>query len=412
MEHHIRYDEKQQALVLLDQRLLPATEAYFTCRTSKDVITALQAMVVRGAPAIGVVAAWGCVLAAWEVCRDTSSGLLGGDLAHPVPRPSAPALREVPNFAFLQNCPGQDRKSPAPSPKAVPSSSDAKLSDYQEPDWALQLDALLGALQKARPTAINLAWAVERMRRLWKKTDNPTEILRLWQDEAHRVQAEDIATNKRMGVYGAELIEAGDAVMTYCNAGALATAGFGTALGVIYAAHAQGKGITVIANETRPVLQGARLSAYELQSAGVPVTVVCDNACALLMRRGMVQKVVVGADRIAANGDTANKIGTYGVALLARAHGIPFYVAAPLSTIDRQVQSGEDIPIEERAAKEVTNIGATVITPAGVPVLNFAFDVTPGDLIAGIITERGVLRPPYADSIRHVFDQAKQEQSV
>ena len=356
MEHHIRYDDQEQALVLLDQRLLPATEEYFTCRTTGDVITALQEMVVRGAPAIGVTAAWGCVLAAKEAVG--------------------------------------------------------------EADWERKLDALLDALKKVRPTAINLAWAVERMWGLWKNgasnstSGSPAEVFRLWQAEAHRMQAEDIAVNKRMGEYGAELIDKGDVVMTHCNAGALATAGFGTALGVIYAAHAQGKGITVIANETRPVLQGARLSAYELNREDVPVTVACDNACALLMRRGMVQKVVVGADRIAANGDTANKIGTYGVALLAKAHGIPFYVAAPLSTLDREAQSGEDIPIEERPAKEVTNIGAAVITPAGVSVFNFAFDITPADLIAGIITEHGVLRSPYADSIWQVFDKAKQEQSA
>jgi len=354
MEHHIRYDHQEQVLILLDQRLLPASEVYFTCRATGDVIYALQEMVVRGAPAIGVTAAWGCVLAAKE-----AAGQVVG-----------------------------------------------------ESGWELKLDALLDALKKARPTAVNLAWAVERMRQLWKNADRPADVLRLWQAHAARMQAEDIAANKRMGAYGAQLIDTGDAVMTHCNAGALATAGFGTALGVIYAAHAQGKGITVIVNETRPVLQGARLSAYELHREGVPVTVACDNACALLMRRGMVQKVVVGADRIAANGDTANKIGTYGVALLARAHGIPFYVAAPLSTIDREAQSGEDIPIEERAAKEVTTIGAAVITPPGIPVFNFAFDVTSADLITGIITEHGVLRAPYADSIRQVFDKVKQEQSV
>jgi len=348
MEHHIRYDQQQQALLLLDQRLLPTIEEYYCCRTTEDVIYALREMVVRGAPAIGVTAAWGCVLAAGEVSADPRA-LSGG--------------------------------------------------------WEQALDALLDALKNARPTAVNLAWAVERMRRLWKSgtPSSLADVLALWKAEAARIQAEDIAVNKRMGAYGAELIAKGDTVMTHCNAGALATAGFGTALGVIYAAHAQGKGITVIANETRPFLQGARLTAYELHREGVPVTVACDNACALLMRRGMVQKVVVGADRIAANGDTANKIGTYGVALLAKAHGIPFYIAAPLSTIDRDAPSGADIPIEERPAKEVTTIGQAAITPEGVPVFNFAFDVTPAELIAGIITEHGVLRPPYADSIRQVF---------
>ena len=354
MEHHIRYDHLEQALVLLDQRLLPTVEAYCRCCTAGEVIDALREMVVRGAPAIGVAAAWGCVLAAREV--STASRPLSGS-------------------------------------------------------WEQRLDTLLDALEKARPTAINLAWAVDRMRRLWKNSApaSPAELLILWKAEAAKMQAEDIAINKRMGLYGADLIDRGDAVMTHCNAGALATAGFGTALGVIYAAHAQGKNITVIANETRPFLQGARLTAYELHREGVPVTVACDNACALLMRRGMVQKVIVGADRIAANGDGANKIGTYGVALLAKAHGIPFYIAAPLSTIDREAPTGESIPIEQRPASEVTCIGAIPVTPEGVPVFNFAFDVTPADLITAIITEHGILRPPYADSIRQVFAKAERE---
>lgn len=249
------------------------------------------------------------------------------------------------------------------------------------------------------------------MRGLWKKAAPGTvaELLPLWEAEALRMQAEDIAVNRQMGLHGAELISQGDSIMTHCNAGALATAGYGTALGVIYAAHEQGKKITVIANETRPFLQGARLTAYELQAEGVPVTVACDNACALLMRRGMVQKVVVGADRIAANGDAANKIGTYGVALLAKAHNIPFYVAAPLSTVDRKTPTGEGIPIEERPASEVTGIGNRPVTPEGVPVYNFAFDVTPAELIDGIITERGVLRPPYAQSIPDAFARAGTE---
>ena len=194
--------------------------------------------------------------------------------------------------------------------------------------------------------------------------------------------------------------------MTHCNAGALATAGYGTALGVIRGAVEAGKNITVIANETRPFLQGARLTAFELHEDGIPVTVACDNACGLLMKRGMVQKVVVGADRIAANGDAANKIGTYSVALLAREHGIPFYVAAPLSTIDRETPDGDHIPIENRTPTEVTHVGATQITPDGVPVFNFAFDVTPAHLIAGIVTEMGVLRAPYRESIAEAFRKA------
>lgn len=345
MEEHIRFDSQSPALMLLDQRRLPGIEEFFACRRVKDVIYALREMVVRGAPAIGVSAAWGCVLAAEET------------------RAAADA------------------------------------------DWQKALEALLDDLAAARPTAVNLAWAVGRMRGVWRqsKAQSPVELLNLWRQEAARMQAEDIAVNRRMGAFGAELLESGDTVLTHCNAGALATAGFGTALGVIYAAAEQGKKIKVIADETRPFLQGARLTAYELQRRGVPVTVACDNACALLMQKGLVQKVVVGADRIAANGDAANKIGTYGVALLAKAHGIPFYVAAPLSTIDRAAQSGADIPIEERTALEVTDIGGARITPEGVPVYNFAFDVTPADLIAGIVTEAGVLRAPYSQSIAAAF---------
>ena len=344
MEHHIRFSHDDNALLLLDQRLLPAKEGFFFCRNSRDVIHALKEMVVRGAPAIGIAAAWGCVLAAREL-----------------------ALR------------GRDEAGA----------------------WKEELKALLDALADARPTAVNLKWAVARMRDLWVQSSPGTlaALLDIWKAEAAAMQSEDIAVNRRMGAYGAELISPGDTIMTHCNAGALATAGYGTALGVIYAAHEQNKNIRVIANETRPFLQGARLTAYELAAHGVPVTIACDNACALLMKRGMVQKVVVGADRIAANGDAANKIGTYGVALLAEAHDVPFYIAAPLSTIDRSCPDGDSIPIEERPDSEVTHIGGTAITPQGVPVYNFAFDVTPAGLIAGIITEQGVLRPPYAASI-------------
>lgn len=348
MEHHIRFDYQERELLLLDQRLLPHEESWFHCRTVNDVIAALKEMVVRGAPAIGVTAAWGCVLAAEELA---ARGRGPNDL------------------------------------------------------WGQELHQLLDSLTAARPTAVNLTWAVERMRRMWDEGDpgSLANVLTMWKAEAAAMQAEDIAVNRRLGEHGAALLDDGDTVMTHCNAGALATAGFGTALGVVYAACEQGKRISVIANETRPFLQGARLTAYELHVQGVPVTVACDNACALLMRRGLVQKVVVGADRIAANGDTANKIGTYGVALIARAHDVPFYVAAPLSTIDLHTAAGEGIPIEERPATEVTHIGNTAITPAGVPVYNFAFDVTPAHLIAGIITERGVLRAPYGHSIKQIF---------
>lgn len=343
MEHHIRFDSGENALVLLDQRLLPLREEYVTCRTIGEVAAALREMVVRGAPAIGVTAAWGCVLALLEA----------GD----------------------------------------------------GPDWRDRLDALLHRLVEARPTAVNLRWAVERMRYVWRGTGDmdPDLLVRVWRAEAAAVQREDIAACQALGKFGAACIQDGDAILTHCNAGALATAGYGTALGVIRAAWEEGKKISVIADETRPFLQGARLTAYELQADGIPVTVACDNACGLLMRRGMVQCVVVGADRIAANGDTANKIGTYAVALLAREHGIPFFVAAPLSTIDTALDDGGAIPIEERPAREVTHLGDTQITPDGVPVYNFAFDVTPAHLITGIITEKGVLRAPYTISIREAF---------
>lgn len=349
MQPHIRFVPEASVLILLDQRRLPVAEEYVTCRDTKDVISALRAMVVRGAPAIGVTAAWGCVLAAREM------------------------------------------KS-------------------QEPDapWEAGLDALLDSLAAARPTAVNLAWAVERMRALWKNAapGGLDRLLAIWRAEAERIQAEDVALNKRIGDLGAALVEHGDTIMTHCNAGILATAGYGTALGIVYSAHAQGKNIRVIANETRPFLQGARLSAYELFRNRVPVTVACDNACALLMRRGMVQKVIVGADRIAANGDVANKIGTYGVAVLARAHNVPFYAAAPLSTIDRATSSGEGIPIEERPAREVTHLNEAPVTPRNVPVYNFAFDITPANLVSGIVTEQGVLTAPYPQSISAAFAAA------
>mgnify|MGYP003623282368 CR=1 FL=1 len=308
-------------------------------------------MVVRGAPAIGVTAAWGCVLAVAEVMRESASGLVDRDQ---------------------------------------------------------KLEQLLDDLVNARPTAVNLAWAVNRMRKAQKRHGpvSMSDLLALWKTEAACIHAEDIAINKRIGEHGASLIFDGDSVLTHCNAGALATAGHGTALGVIYTARARGTKFSVIADETRPFLQGARLTAYELQKNGVPVTVACDNACALLMSRGMVQKVIVGADRIAANGDAANKIGTYGVALLAKAHDVPFYIAAPLSTIDRNTPGGSFITIEERPEREVTHIEDKPVTPKDVPVFNFAFDVTPAALISGIVTEAGVLRPPYEDSITEAFKAA------
>lgn len=344
MEHHIRFEVQENTLYLLDQRILPLEEHFVPCRNTADIVNALQDMVVRGAPAIGVTAAWGCVL----------------------------ALEEV---ALL-------------------------------PQWREALDTKLTQIATARPTAVNLRWAVDRMRFVWRQMNevDPDILVRLWRAEAATIQREDIATNKAMGAFGAACIHDGDTIMTHCNAGALATAGYGTALGVIRAAWEDGKKISVIANETRPFLQGARLTAYELAKDGIPVTVACDNACGLLMHKGMVQCVVTGADRIAANGDSANKIGTYSVALLAKAHNIPFYIAAPLSTIDRDTDSGADIPIENRPDREVSHVGNHQIIPHDVPVFNFAFDVTPASLISGIITEKGVLRAPYGESICRAFE--------
>ncbi|WP_165077444.1 MULTISPECIES: S-methyl-5-thioribose-1-phosphate isomerase [unclassified Desulfovibrio] len=344
MNSHIRFDGEAGALHLLDQRKLPEVEADVGCVTPDDVIAALKTMVVRGAPAIGVTAAFGCALAARGVAaEDTEAG-------------------------------------------------------------RRRLEGDLDRIAQARPTAVNLRWAVERMRRAWRAAESAgplplPAVAALFEREALALQREDETLCRCLGRHGAALLHDGDTVLTHCNAGALATAGYGTALGVIRAALEEGKHISVIADETRPFLQGARLTAWELASDGISVTVACDNACAHLMSRGMVQAVVVGADRIAANGDTANKIGTLGVAILAKHFQVPFYVAAPLSTIDAATPDGAAIPIEERPAEEVTHIGARRITPEGVPVYNFAFDVTPGAFISAIITEAGVLRAPYGEAI-------------
>ena len=341
MEDHIRFDREQCALHLLDQRLLPTEERTVVCRTLAEVVEALQLMVVRGAPAIGVTAGFGAALALNDILKRGVG------------------------------------------------------------DWRAAYDAALDVLAAARPTAVNLRWGVDRIRRLRRAADqlDGAALLERIKDEALAMQAEDIAVCRAIGRAGEGVIGDGRTVLTHCNAGALATAGYGTALGVIRAAREAGKRVRVIADETRPFLQGARLTAWELQRDGFDVTVACDNACALLMGRGMVDVVVVGADRIAANGDTANKIGTCGVALLARHFGIPFYVAAPLSTIDPATPDGAAIPIEERPAGEVRRLGGRQVCPDGVPVYNFAFDVTPAAFISGIITEKGLLKPPFAASI-------------
>lgn len=342
MESHIFFDTAKMELRLLDQRLLPDREEVFVCRNYKDVIEALRTMVVRGAPAIGVTGAWGCVLALNELSGDEN--------------------------------------------------------------WRQSLHKALAAIATARPTAVNLRWAVNRMHSLIPGNSAvPADIIPIWLEEAKAIQDEDIRICRQIGYVGSVLIQDGDTVLTHCNAGSLATAGYGTALGVIRAAVAEGKNVKVIADETRPFFQGARLTAFELKKDDIPVTVACDNACALLMQRNMVQLVITGADRVAANGDTANKIGTFAVAILARYFHIPFYIACPLSTIDPTLAHGGLIPIEQRPSREVEEYGERRICPQDVPVYNFAFDVTPAHLIDGIITEAGILRPPYAESIAGVL---------
>lgn len=324
------------ALEMIDQRLLPLRFEYCRCNSASEVAAAIRTMVVRGAPAIGVAAAYGVAL---EVARRTADG----------------------------------RK--------------AQLSAF---------DTAFAELAASRPTAVNLAWALNRQRTVLahasrlETADFGTILL----EEAHAILREDIQSNRAMGQHGAALIGDGARVLTHCNAGALATAGHGTALGVIRSAVAAGKRVSVFADETRPLLQGARLTAWELAQDGIPVTLIADSAAAFLMSRGEIDLIVVGADRVAANGDTANKIGTYPLAVLAQRHAIPFYVACPLSTIDVQLTHGSLIPIEERSADEVTAVASVRLAPAGISVRNPAFDVTPAALITALITERGVLQRP------------------
>jgi methylthioribose-1-phosphate isomerase len=335
-------------IVMIDQRKLPHEEIYVRCKTASEVARAIRTMVIRGAPAIGIAAAMGIALG-MRHSKVTGTQKLAAE--------------------FHKAC------------------------------------ELMGG---TRPTAVNLFWAIERMKRTFARAAQAGESVDQIKDrldaEAQAIHDEDVASCRAMGTFGAEIVPADARILTHCNAGALATAGYGTALGVVRGAVEQGKRVVVFADETRPFLQGARLTAWELMREGIQTTVITDNMAGALMRRGSVNLVVVGADRIAANGDTANKIGTYTVAVLAREHQIPFYVAAPLSTIDLAVPNGEDIPIEERNAREVTHVGTAQIAPDGALVWNPAFDITPHDLIAGIITERGIVRPPYTESLRRVFE--------
>ncbi len=338
----VRFED--DAVVLIDQRKLPAEKTYLRLTTPEDVVRAIVEMVVRGAPAIGDTAAYGLALGA----------LQAGD-------------------------------------------------DELDTRWA-EMTALFAA---ARPTAVNLGWAVARMDRVFKKyrPEGPAAVRKALVADAHSIWREDVASCRAMGANGAKLIEPGARILTHCNAGALATGGYGTALGVIRAAHEAGKVAMVYADETRPFLQGARLTAWELAADNIPVTVITDNMAGHLMAKGEIDVAVTGADRIAANGDVANKIGTYMVATMCRRHDLPFYVAVPLSTIDLACPDGEAIPIEERPDREVTHVFDQVrVTPPGVQVRNPAFDVTPAELVTAIFTEKGVAYPPFKTSLAKLFE--------
>jgi methylthioribose-1-phosphate isomerase len=326
---------------MIDQRLLPTEEVWLEYSDYQGVAEAIKTMVVRGAPAIGVAAAFGAAFAAADIVA----------------------------------------------------------TDYT--DFAAQFAPRCAVLAATRPTAVNLFWALERMQRVAheQQTLPLSQLVQRLLDEALVIAAEDEQINKTMGAYGQHLLPQNGQILTHCNAGALATGGYGTALGVIRAAVAAGKDISVYADETRPFWQGARLTAWELQQDNIPVTVICDNMAGYLMQQGKIDAVIVGADRIAANGDVANKIGTYTVAVLAKEHGIPFYVAAPISTIDLSLMDGRSIPIEQRSASEVTHCGAKQLVPDGVAVYNPAFDVTPARLITAIITERGIAQTNAGSSL-------------
>jgi methylthioribose-1-phosphate isomerase len=330
-------------VVMIDQRKLPGAEVYVTCRSAPQVAKAIKTMVIRGAPAIGVAAAMGLALGV--------------------------------------------RQSKATGTQKL----------------AAEFYKLCEMMAATRPTAVNLFWAIDRMKSVFAEAATAgasvEQIQARLEEEARAIHDQDVASCRRMGLYGAELVPENARILTHCNAGALATAGYGTALGVIRGAVDQGKHVVVLADETRPFLQGGRLTAWELTRDGIDTTVITDSMSGAMMRDGQVDLVVVGADRIAANGDVANKIGTYTVAVLAKEHSIPFYVAAPISTIDLSTPDGTGIPIEERNAKEVTHLGPTRLTPEAAHVRNPAFDVTPYKYVTAIITEKGIARPPYIESL-------------
>ncbi|MBI2981941.1 MAG: S-methyl-5-thioribose-1-phosphate isomerase [Deltaproteobacteria bacterium] len=337
---------RDNKVLLIDQRKLPLEETYVECSDYMQVADAIRNMTVRGAPAIGVTAAMGVALGAMGV--------------------------------------------------------DAK--DFQT--FCGKMEGILTTLLKTRPTAVNLRWGVDRMRRVMMENQSSLlpELKERLKLEALRICEEDIEMCRKIGEHGATLIQSRQTILTHCNAGALATAGQGTALSLFYSAWNQGKRFEVFADETRPFLQGSRLTAWELAKNGIPVTLITDNMSAYFMRQKKIQSVVVGADRITANGDVANKIGTYGVAVLAKEHRVPFYVAAPTSTIDLAMATGEEIPIEERDTEEVTNFYRQRVAPDGIKVRNPVFDVTPHELVTAIVTEKGILRGPYGDGLKKLFD--------
>jgi len=338
---------QSDAVVMVDQRKLPAQEVYVRCKTAAEVARAIKTMVIRGAPAIGVAAAMGLALG---MRRSTAKGTR---------------------------------------------------------QFAVEFTKLCDQMAATRPTAVNLFWAIDRMKRAFaagvQAGESASELADRLEREAGTIHDEDLQNCRDMGQFGAAVVPAGARILTHCNAGALATAGYGTALGVIRAAHEQGRVRLVYADETRPFLQGARLTAWELVRDAVPTTVITDSMAGALMRAGEVDMVVVGADRIAANGDFANKIGTYSVAMLAQAHAVPFYVAAPLSTIDLAARDGSTIPIEQRDGAEVSHLRGVRIAAEGAGVWNPSFDVTPARLVSGIITERGIARAPFEESLAALF---------
>ncbi|HXQ23735.1 MAG TPA: S-methyl-5-thioribose-1-phosphate isomerase [Candidatus Acidoferrales bacterium] len=334
-------DWRNGTVVMIDQRLLPMQEVYRVCRDYREVARAITDMVIRGAPAIGVAAAFGIAL-------------------------GMARARGNPARAFERIC---------------------------------------KTFAATRPTAVNLFWAIERMRRAFARVSERSlvEIREALRREAQAIHREDIAANRALGKHGAALVPRDAQVLTHCNAGALATAGYGTALGIVRAAREAGKHVSVLATETRPFLQGARLTAWELKRDHIPVTLITDGMAGHFMRTGAIACVIVGADRVAANGDVANKIGTYTLAVLAKRHRVPFIVAAPTSTVDLHCAHGDDIPIERRDPREITHIGERQIAPSGIAVANPAFDVTPHELITAIVTERGVARAPYKASLRRLL---------